>query len=209
MLLTVQNIHKTFQKKRLKVLEDVSFALERGRTLGVVGRSGSGKSTLGKIILGLVKPDEGQVLYSGKRMGAIFQNPFSSLDPLMRVREALQEPLLIEGKKDRGFLESASERLLAQVGLPARFASKRPAELSGGECQRVAIARAIALDPELIVCDEPTSSLDRVTQSQILELLLKLQREKHTSYIFITHDLEIVRHMGAELLSLQSHPLQV
>ena len=204
MLLTVENLHKSFPERNVKAVAGVSFSLERGKTLGVIGESGSGKSTLAKLILGLEKPDEGQIHFHGKKMQAIFQHPTQSLNPKMRVREILSEPFLIQREHDRRLIEKKSVELLDSVELSAQFLSRFPRQLSGGECQRIAIARAICLEPELIVCDEAVSSLDLLVQAGILNLLLKLQKEKSVSYLFISHDPAVVRHMSDAILVMES-----
>ena len=184
-------------------MDGVSFCLERGRTLGVVGESGSGKSTLMKIVLKLLRPDEGEVLYEGKKVGAIFQDAALSLNPKMTVGDSLKEPLIINGQTAKFFLDQRIAELLSAVELPSNFAFRYPAELSGGECQRVSIARAVSLRPELIVCDEPVSSLDLIAQAQVLNLLLKLQKEYQVSYLFVSHDLRVVRHMSDDVLVMK------
>lgn len=204
MLLKVENLHKSFPDRKVKAVAGVSFSLERGKTLGVVGESGSGKSTLAKLILGLEKPDEGQIHFHGKKMQAIFQHPTQSLNPKMRVREILSEPFLIQGVHDRQHLGKKIVELLDSVELSIQFLNRFPRQLSGGECQRVAIARAICLEPELIVCDEAVSSLDLLVQAGILNLLLKLQKEKSVSYLFISHDPAVVRHMSDAVLVMES-----
>ncbi len=199
-------------------LDGVSFALETGRTLGVVGESGSGKSTLARVVLRLLEPDAGQVLFegrditraSGRALAAfrrkaqiVFQDPFLSLDPRQRVRDILAEPLLVHRLAARPELRRRTEELLRRVELPPGLAGRFPRELSGGECQRVSIARAIATDPGVLVCDEAVSSLDAIVRVQILDLFLRLQREKNVSYVFISHDLEVVRHMSDDVLVLK------
>ena len=204
MLLKVENLHKSYPARSVKAVCGVSFSLERGKTLGVVGGSGSGKSTLAKLILGLEKPDEGSIHFQGKKMQAIFQHPTQSLNPKMRVREILSEPYLIQGGYDRRLIEKKITELLDSVELPAHYLSRFPRQLSGGECQRVAIARAVCLEPELIVCDEAVSSLDLLVQAGVLNLLLKLQKEKSVSYLFISHDPAVVRHMSDAVLVMDS-----
>ena len=204
MLLKVENLHKSYPERNVKAVDGVSFSLERGKTLGVVGESGSGKSTLAKLILGLEKPDEGKIIFQGKKMQVIFQHPTQSLDPRMRVREIVSEPFWIHGGRDRRAIEKKTAELLESVELPINFLDRLPRQLSGGECQRVAIARAISLEPELIVCDEAVSSLDLLVQAGILNLLLKLQKERSVSYLFISHDPAVVRHMSDAILVMKS-----
>ena len=203
MFLEAKNIHKSFRGNSVRAVDGVSFCLERGRTLGVVGESGSGKSTLMKIVLKLLRPDEGEVLYEGKKVGAIFQDAALSLNPKMTVGDSLKEPLIINGQTAKFFLDQRIAELLSAVELPSNFAFRYPAELSGGECQRVSIARAVSLRPELIVCDEPVSSLDLIAQAQVLNLLLKLQKEYQVSYLFVSHDLRVVRHMSDDVLVMK------
>ena len=200
MLLEVKNLKKSFKNGRVKAVDGVSFSLEKGRTLGILGESGCGKSTLAKLVVGLLKPDEGEIIFRGKTVQIIFQQPFLSLDPRMRVKEILEEPFNISGGR-MAFKPVA--RLLEDVGLDLQLAHRFPHELSGGECQRIAIARALSLDPELLVCDEAVSSLDVISQIQILNLLLKLQVEKGMSILFISHDPKVVRHMSDEILVMK------
>ena len=218
MLLEVKNIKKYFKNKQVKAVDDVSFDLEKGRTLGLVGESGSGKSTLSKLVLRLIEPDEGRLYFEGndimrskgpqlghfrKKVQVIFQEPLLSLDPRMTVRGVLSEPFLIHSEFKSALTNDRLEKLLSSVELPAFLLSRRPHELSGGECQRVAIARAISLEPKLIVCDEAVSSLDALVQAQILNLLLRLQKEMGVAYLFISHDLRAVRHMSDEVMVMK------
>jgi len=202
----------------LHVLKDISFSLKKGESLGIVGESGVGKSTLIKIILGLLKPDSGKILFEGaslsyfkksdwkafrKKAQIVFQNPFSSLDPRMRVRNILEEPLRLNGENSNELLRKKMNTLLKEVDLPTDFSNRFPRQLSGGECQRIAIARALSAEPELLVCDEPVSSLDLLAQAHILNLFLKLQKERKVGFIFVSHDLKIVRHLCDSVLVLQ------
>jgi peptide/nickel transport system ATP-binding protein len=197
-LLSVQNLRKTYG--RFVALNQISFELGSGKTLGILGESGSGKTTLARIVLGLLKPDSGKVCFAGKRMGAVFQDPLLSLDPRMRVSAILEEPFCLAKQKAS---ETDLKNLLSQVELPTGFLKRYPRELSGGECQRIAIARAIALEPSLIVCDEPVSAVDAFTRAQILNLLMRLQTEKQISYLFISHDIRVVRHMSDDVMILK------
>lgn len=179
----------------VKAVDGVSLKIEKGKTLGLVGESGSGKTTLGKIMLGIIKPDSGQADISAKRMQAIFQDPHSSLDPKMRVADILAEGLVLEGMKG----PSVSQRLAAAlelVKLPKTSLLKYPHQFSGGERQRIAIARAVITEPELVVCDEPVSSLDVTIQVQILDLLKSIQKKLSITYLFISHDLRVIRFMA-------------
>ena len=206
------------ERMTLKAVEDVSFAVRRGETLGIVGESGCGKSTLGRAVLQLVKPTAGKVVWLGQDLGQldaaamralrgdlqiVFQDPLASLDPRMTVGEIIAEPL-----KARGARFSAEERrtrvaaMMDKVGLSPSMINRYPHEFSGGQCQRIGIARAMVVEPKLVVCDEPVSSLDVSIQAQIVNLLKDLQREFGLSLIFISHDLSVVRHIARRILVL-------
>lgn len=195
-------------KKRVNVINDVSFSIMPGETLALVGESGSGKSTIGKAILGMTPAASGICLLNGKditrfspkqRRGiapeiqAIFQNPFGSLNPALRIGAILSEPLVAGKGMSHADALKACQTLIERVGMPVDTLSRYPGNFSGGQRQRIAIARAIALEPSVIVCDEPTSALDVSTQSAVLELLKELQGRLKVSYLFITHDLAVVR----------------
>lgn len=216
-LLDVKNLKKYYSvgNGTLHAVDDVSFQIEQGKTLGVVGESGCGKSTLGKTILRLVNPTSGRVIFNGKdissmgekefdlvrpEMQMIFQDPMSSLNPRFSVMQQIAEPLLInkryKSKKDR---EKRVLELMDTVGLARRYADMYPHELDGGRRQRIGIARALSIDPKLIVCDEPVSALDVLIQAQILNLLMDLQKERGLTYIFITHDMSVVKHISNEI----------
>jgi peptide/nickel transport system ATP-binding protein len=207
-LLAANGLAKHFHGQERPAVDDVSLAIWRGRTLAVVGESGSGKTTTARIVGQLEVPDRGDVLLDGQpvvaasrhglaafrsRVQFVFQNPYSSLDPRMTIEDALFEPLRLHKAAPRRERHNRVSSLLEQVALPSSFASRKPHELSGGQLQRVAIARALALTPDLIVCDEPVSALDATVQGQILDLLADLQREHGISYLFISHDLSVVR----------------
>ena len=194
-----------------KAVDGVSFSLPRGQTLGLVGESGCGKSTLGKAIAGLYRPNTGFVRWEGKdlvpltdrerlpyrrNLQMIFQDPAESLNPRMTVGEILEEPFIIHKIGDGVERRKSVLALLDRVGLPADSIHRFPFEFSGGQRQRIGIARAIALKPSLIICDEPVSALDVSIQGQVLNLLLELQREMGLSYLFIAHDLSVVKHMS-------------
>ena len=195
----------------VKAVDDVSFAIDRGEVLGLVGESGCGKTTVARTILKLVKPSAGRILFDGKdiwtmdkaaelgyrrRVQAIFQDPYSSLNPRMTVREIVSEPFLIhESGLDRPEIDRRVRRLLETCGLPGRMAERYPHEMSGGQRQRVGIARALALKPDLIVCDEAVSALDVSIQAQIINLLQDLKNELGLTYLFIGHDLSVVKHL--------------
>ena len=216
-ILEVKNLKKYFKtsKGMLHAVDDVSFTLERGTTLGVVGESGCGKSTLGRSILRLIEPSSGEVLFEGqdvaalnqremrhmrKDMQIIFQDPYSSLDPRKTVYQAISEPIVKHKLiKDKAALEARVLELMETVGLAERLINTYPHELDGGRRQRIGIARALALNPKFIVCDEPVSALDVSIQAQIINLLKELQQKMGLTYIFITHDLSVVNHFSDEI----------
>ena len=200
-------------RNRIRVLDRVSFSVDRGRTLGLVGESGCGKTTTGRAVVRLLEPTGGRVVIDGVDVTAlqgralrearrgfqmIFQDPSATMDPTMTVADSIAEPLLIHGVSGRE-ARSRVRDLIADVGLAEASAGRRPAELSGGQRQRVAIARALALRPGLIVCDEPTSALDVSVQAQVVNLLQELQTEHGLTYIFISHDLSVVRHLSSSI----------
>jgi peptide/nickel transport system ATP-binding protein len=209
------DVVKVFRSQRYenstRAVDGVTVWMDRGRTLGLVGESGCGKTTLARVISGLTVPNEGAVFMGGarlkpdatsrdrttlKRLQVVFQNPDASLNPRRTVREALARPLIVLGGLDRGAAADRARELLSAVRLPAAYLDRYPAELSGGEKQRVAIARAFAADPDLVICDEPISSLDVSVQGSLMNLLLDLQDERRTSYLFISHDLAAVQHLS-------------
>lgn len=216
-LLDVKGLKKYFPTKRglLHAVDDVTFTIDKGKTLGVVGESGCGKSTTGRTILRLLEPTGGSVLFEGedvaklnaaelrhkrKEMQIIFQDPFSSLNPRKTVSQTIAEPLqlhhIIDDKQKR--LEKVLE-IMETVGLAERYINTYPHELDGGRRQRIGIARALALDPKFIVCDEPVSALDVSIQAQILNLMNEIQEERGLTYMFITHDLSVVNHFSDDI----------
>ena len=216
-LLEVKNLKKYFKtpKGMLHAVDDVSFAIEEGKTLGVVGESGCGKSTTGRAILRLIEPTAGEVCFAGqdvtklsqnelrdirKQMQMIFQDPYASLDPRYTVAQTIEEPLIIHGLiKDKEERKKKVLELMDTVGLAHRLYNSYPHELDGGRRQRIGIAAALALDPKFVVCDEPVSALDVSIQAQILNLMKQLQRDRGLTYMFITHDLSVVRHFSDDI----------
>ena len=216
-LLEVKNLKKYFKtpKGMLHAVDDVSFTIEEGKTLGVVGESGCGKSTTGRSILRLIDPTAGEVHFAGKdvtklnaaelrkmrqQMQIIFQDPYASLDPRYTVAQTIEEPLIIHGLiKDKEERKKKVLELMDTVGLAHRLYNSYPHELDGGRRQRIGIACALALNPKFIVCDEPVSALDVSIQAQILNLMKQLQRERGLTYMFITHDLSVVRHFSDDI----------
>ncbi len=216
-LIEVNHLKKYFDvaKGTLHAVDDVSFEIEEQTTLGVVGESGCGKSTLGRTLLRMENPTSGEILYRGQditkcsrremkkmrtKLQMIFQDPYSSLDPRLSITQLIEEPLIIHkiysSKEER---EKRVNELMDTVGIARRYAHSFPHELDGGRRQRVGIARALALDPEFIVCDEPVSALDVSIQAQVINLLEDLQQEKKLTYMFITHDLSVVRYISDEI----------
>ncbi|WP_223595627.1 ABC transporter ATP-binding protein [Neobacillus bataviensis] len=218
-LVEVKNLKKYFHKKSglfgrknsfVKAVDDVSFTIFKGETLGLVGESGCGKSTTGRMLMRLLDPTEGQILFEGEEISSlndnqirdmrkefqmVFQDPYASLNPRMKVGDIISEPLIIHGypKEKR---EERVNKLLEVVGLSAYHADRYPHEFSGGQRQRIGIARALAVNPKLIIADEPVSALDVSIQSQILNLLKDLQDEFQLTYLFIAHDLSVVEHIS-------------
>ena len=217
-LLQVRDLKKYFKTPggMLHAVDGITFDIEEGKTLGVVGESGCGKSTLGRVILGLLDATSGSVLFQGKEtvgvskherkqlfsnMQIIFQDPFSSLNPRMCVSELIAEPLKVYGTfKTKADRDRRVAELMDTVGLAERFDLSYPHELDGGRRQRIGIARALAVNPEFIVCDEPVSALDVSIQAQILNLLQELQQSRGLSYMFITHNLSVVKHISDDIM---------
>ena len=214
MLLTVENLSKEYIKK--KTLNNVSFSMEKGEILGMLGKSGAGKSTIGKILLQLSRPTTGTILFEGKALSevprrdiqAIFQDPYSALNPSLKIGEILEEPLIANGKFTKEERRKKVEETLVKVGLLETDYEKYPEELSGGQQQRVCIAGAIILSPKLIICDEPIASLDLAIQVQILDLIQKINQEEGISFIFITHNLPAVYRIADRILLLYRGEVQ-
>ena len=221
-IITVDHLTREFKlprkKELFKAVDDVSFSIKRGTTLAIVGESGSGKSTVANMVLRLLKPTSGTVTYEGKNIadlkGAdlldfrrhvqpVFQNPYGSLDPMYSIYRSIEEPLRIHKIGDKKSRHNRVRELLDMVRMPASVMTRFPNELSGGQRQRIAIARAMALDPDVIVCDEAVSALDVLVQDQVLHLLNDLQAERGLSYLFITHDLAVVRQIADEVVVMQ------
>ena len=191
------------KKLRQEVLHDVTFDVRHGEILGLVGESGTGKSTLARTILGMVKPDRGEVVHYTKRPQMIFQDPYSSLNPFYSVEWSLEEPLRVYGKYDKAERKRRVREMLERVELPPELLKARPSELSGGQRQRVSIAAALIRRPRFLIADEPVSALDVTIQAQILELLQSLRRELDLSYLFISHDLNVVYQLCDRVLVMK------
>ena len=221
-IITVDHLTKEFKlprrKEMFKAVDDVSFSLKRGTTLAIVGESGSGKSTVANMVLKLLEPSAGTVTYEGKNIAGfkgkelldfrrhvqpVFQNPYGSLDPMYSIYRSIEEPLRIHGIGDTKSRRKRVRELLDMVNMPESVMGRYPNELSGGQRQRIAIARAMALNPDVIVCDEAVSALDVLVQDQVLRLLNDLQAEQGLSYLFITHDLAVVRQIADEVVVMQ------
>lgn len=214
-LLTVDSLiveypTKRFRAKPFRALTDINISIKPGETLGLVGESGSGKTTLGRAVLGLAPVTQGTITFEGndisqasrkerralsRDLQVVFQDPYTSLNPALEVGDILAEPLGVQGKSPTEAKRRVRE-LLDQVGLPSDAIHRLPREFSGGQRQRIAIARALALSPKLIVCDEPVSALDLSTQAVVLDLFLQIQRDTGVSYLFVSHDLDVVRHIS-------------
>ena len=213
-LIEVKNLCKYFpagKKRTLKAVDNVSLTIAKGETLGLVGESGCGKTTCGRTILKLDPQTSGQIFFDGqevsnikgkallnfkKRAQMIFQDPYSSLDPRMTIAEIISEGMTVHNHLSNQEKQEKVNELLGKVGLTEDYANRFAHELSGGQRQRIGIARALAVEPEFIVCDEPISALDVSIQAQIINLLIKLQKENHLTYLFISHDLSVVRHIS-------------
>lgn len=216
-LLSLQNLSKAFRVNggMLKAVNNVSFDIKKGETVGLVGESGCGKSTLGRTVMGIYTPTEGKILYDGeeihikkakdrlayaKKAQMIFQDPYASLNPRMTVGDIIAEGMEIHGMYDAQKREARVEELLELVGLNKEHRNRFPHEFSGGQRQRIGIARALAIEPEFLVCDEPISALDVSIQSQVINLLIDLQKELGLTYLFIAHDLDIVKYISDRIV---------
>ncbi len=217
-LIEVKNLKKYFPTPKgiVHAVDDISFTIPEGKTLGVVGESGCGKSTTGRLLLRLIEPDAGNILFEGedllalphqkmrdirRYMQLIFQDPYASLNPRMSIGETIGEPLLVHGLEKKGpALTKKVYKIMDTVGLARNLINSYPHELDGGRRQRVGIGRALVLQPKFIICDEPVSSLDVSIQAQVLNLMQDLQAEFNLTYLFITHDLSIVKHFADEIM---------
>jgi oligopeptide/dipeptide ABC transporter ATP-binding protein len=217
-LIEALNIKKYFPTqggRMVKAVDDVSFSIESGETVGMVGESGCGKSTIGRVILNLIAPSDGQLMFEDRnifelprterralrrKMGIVFQDPYSSLNPRMNVLQIVGEPLIVHHKLKGANLREKVVDLLEQVGLKPEQINRYPHQFSGGQRQRIGIARALALSPKFMILDEPTSALDVSVQAQVLNLIKKLQTAKNLTYLFITHDLNVVRHIADRVI---------
>ena len=191
------------KERRRQVLRDVSFSIGQGEIVGLVGESGSGKTTLCRAILGLLSDYDGQIIHHSQRPQMVFQDPFSSLNPAHSIGWVLEEPLRVQGTLSAKARKEAVREVLEQVGLGAEYASRRPRELSGGQRQRVSIASAVISRPKLIIADQPVSALDVTIQAQILKLLVELRKQYDLSYLFISHDLNVVYQLCGRVLVMQ------
>ena len=215
-VIEIRNLKKYFSTPRgmLHAVDDVTFTIEKGKTLGVVGESGCGKSTLGRTIIHLHESTSGEIFLDGRditklkgkalkdvreEMQIIFQDPYSSLDPRKTIEKTIREPLMISGRHKRDEIDAKVEEIMDLVGIDARLRQAYPHELDGGRRQRVGIARALALEPKFVVCDEPVSALDVSIQAQVLNLLKKLQQDRGLTYMFVTHDMSVVRHISDDI----------
>ncbi|NMD37085.1 MAG: ATP-binding cassette domain-containing protein [Christensenellaceae bacterium] len=217
-IIEVENLSKVFKisrTKKLRAVDNVSFYIKKGETLGIVGESGCGKTTLSRVIMGIYKPTEGRVIYEGntidyssknhmaeysKKMQMIFQDPYASLNPRMTVSEIISEGWAYKRMYPKKVQQEKAIELLEVVGLNKEHANRFPHEFSGGQRQRIGIARALSMDPEVIICDEPISALDVSIQAQVMNLLFDLQKEKNLTYLFIAHDLSMIRYISTNIM---------
>lgn len=220
MILEVKNIHKRYTIERgifkretgnIHALDDISFQVEEFKTLGIIGESGCGKTTLAKIILRLIPPSSGEIIFDKRRIASlrkdvqiIFQNPYNSLNPKMRVYELVSEPIIIHKLMSSRLAKDRVVRLLEMVGLEASVLKRLPIEFSGGQRQRICIARALACEPKFIVLDEPISSLDLTIQAQMLDLFLSIKKEFKLTYVFISHNLAVIKHIADSVIVMRN-----
>lgn len=215
-LIEIEHLKKYFPSPRgtVHAVDDVSFTIDEGTTMGLVGESGCGKSTLGRTVIHLLESTDGIIRFNGEdvthpskhklkelreNMQIIFQDPYSSLNPRMTVMDTIMEPLILSKRFDKVSIQKEADRLMDLAGIETRLRMSYPHELDGGRRQRVGIARALALNPKFVVCDEPVSALDVSIQAQILNLLMDLQEEYKLTYMFVTHDLSVVRHISTHI----------
>ncbi len=215
-MVRVEGLKKYFPTARglLHAVDDVTMTIQKGHTVGIVGESGCGKSTLGRTIIHLLEKTDGKIFLEGKdvsdvkgkelakvreQMQIIFQDPYSSIDPKKSIRDTVKEPLYVSRKYSKAEIEEKTDELMDLVGIDERLKYAYPHELDGGRRQRVGIARALALNPKFVVCDEPVSALDVSIQAQVLNLLKKLQMDRDLTYMFVTHDMSVVRHISDEI----------
>ena len=215
-MVRVEGLKKYFPTARglLHAVDDVTMTIEKGHTVGIVGESGCGKSTLGRTIIHLLEKTDGKIYLEGndvsdvkgkdlarvrEQMQIIFQDPYSSIDPKKSIRDTVKEPLIVSRKYSKAEIEEKTDELMDLVGIDERLKYAYPHELDGGRRQRVGIARALALNPKFVVCDEPVSALDVSIQAQVLNLLKKLQIDRDLTYMFVTHDMSVVRHISDEI----------
>ena len=227
-LLQVRNLVKRFEsgggwlggpRQTVRAVNDVSFSVARGQSLGLVGESGCGKSTVARTLLRLIEPDEGSIVFDGhdirqasasalralrQRIQIVFQDPYASLNPRRTVRQALSEPLRVHRRGTAAQIDAKVEQTIQEVGLPLSALDRYPHEFSGGQRQRIGIARALVLRPALVICDEPVSALDVSVQAQILNLLVDLKAEFGLSYLFISHDLSVVHYLADRVLVMNA-----
>ena len=215
-MVRAEGLKKYFSTARglLHAVDDVTMDIEKGHTVGIVGESGCGKSTLGRTIIHLLDKTDGKIFLEGEdvsdvkgkdlkrvreQMQIIFQDPYSSIDPKKSIRDTVKEPLKVSGRYSKSEIEEKTDMLMDLVGIDERLKYAYPHELDGGRRQRVGIARALALDPKFVVCDEPVSALDVSIQAQVLNLLKKLQMDRDLTYMFVTHDMSVVKHISDEI----------
>lgn len=222
MILKIDNLCKSYEsgcfyfKKKKEILKNISFNVKEGEIFSIIGQSGAGKSTIGKIILGIEKKDSGSIEFLNNPLEKrkiediqmIFQDPYSALNPAMKIKNILAEPLKANGEKNKEIIKTKVEKILEEVGLDKECADKYPCELSGGQRQRVVIGAAMILNPKVVVCDEPVASLDLSIQRQILKLIKKFNKEKNTTFIFISHDLGVVYNISDRILVLYKGEIQ-